>query len=408
MSGIGFRGKVQLRIGNNARELPVVSFDHIESIYDGARWVMRLEHPQWHFLAPLVEGESPDLPLFDYKFGIEGSGIQGGFSAQESPWFRGTIVRAESDNTVHGSRVKILGGDAAVRMKGRTRTQFWSTNFDQMVSAIAADYGLKTVVQKADETTKERPITYWQYGENDWTFIRRIAAKVRSILDYRGDYEMWIQNGDTLHVRPPGVSGAPATKKWGIGELGVGLKGVRLVQRKRALMMEGGFSVQGIAFDTLTKTPVTFVKNYNNFPENTRLGPKVNPPSLSEIPARTFRSTDEDLPSLQNTATTVLGNSFRHMYLAEASIFPDFKGYAVGDVVTLAISQDNGSRPDQVYSGNYLLEQRRTRIVREKIEMRLLLSRVGSATGSVPVSGRQMDVPAIEKPEGRLRRVTGL
>jgi hypothetical protein len=61
-----------------------------------------------------------------------------------------------------------------------------------------------------------------------------------------------------------------------------------------------------------------------------------------------------------------------------------------------------------VYSGNYLLEQRRTRITKEKIEMKLLMSRIGSFKGTVPVAGRQMDVPAVDRPEGRLRRVVGI
>lgn len=403
MSSLGFRGRFQMRLLGTANEIPIVSFDHVESIHDGVRWKIRLEHPTWRYFAPLVEGESTEVPVFEYKFGIEGASSGSSRQENNSVWYRGTFLKSEADNTPYGSQIKILGGDAALRMKSRTRTQFWSVPFDQMVSAIAAEYGLTTRAEKSDETTKQQPVTYWQYGENDWSFIRRIANKQRSLVTGRGDYSVWVQDGTLLHVRPPGMEGA-AIKSWGTGSLGVGLKSFRLVQRKRALQMGGGFAVQGMAFDPLTKLPLTFVKNYSNFPENTRLAPKVNPPALSEIPAMTFRSTDEDLVSLQNTCTTVLGKNFRHMYMAEVEIFPDFQGYSVGDVVTLALARADG-RPDQIYSGNYLLEQRHTRIVKQRMEMKLLMSRIGSFKGTVPVSGRQMDIPAIRRSGGRLRRV---
>jgi hypothetical protein len=403
MSSLGFRGVLRLRINGVDNELPVVSFEHVESIYDGVRWKIRLEHPQWNFFAPLVEGESPELPLFEYKFSFTGASSTGP-QGNESVWYQGVLLKAESDNTVHGAQIKLIGGDVSLRMKSRTRTQFWSVPFDQMVTAIAGEHGLAARVEVADETTKQQPVTYWQYGENDWDFIKRIANKQRSLVTLRGDYLTWVQDGLLLHCRPPGMEG-PAIKSWGTGALGVGLKGIRLLQRKRALQMGGGFSVQGLGYDPLTKLPITFVKNYTNFPENTRLAPKVNTPALSEIPAMTFRSTDENLVELSNTATTVIGQNFRHMYMAEVDIFPDFQGYFVGDVVTLNLAQTDG-RPDQVYTGNYLLEQRRTKIVKGKMEMQLLMSRIGSFKGTAPLVGRQMDTPAVVQPAGQTRGVT--
>lgn len=392
--------------GQTLNPLPIVRFDHIESIYDGARWRLELEHPNWNFWSPLVDGEQRQLFSFDYKFGVEGSDGKG-VGGEESQWNRGVILKSFQDASPSDAHVVVLGSDPSLQMKSRSRTQAWIGPFRTTVSKIALDYGLIPDVASADESDSPGVRTHWQYGENDWDFIRRISRKQIAQTSRRGDYEVWVSEGKTLHVRPPGDE-RPAVRRWSTGELGFGLKRMRFVQRKRALQMQGGVAVQGVAFDLLNKVPLTFVKNYRNFPENTRLGPRVALPDEADTPSVTFRSTADTQAKLEKNATTVLSRRFRHMYTAEIEIFPNFDGYEVGDVITLSLDQAaRGGRPnDSVFSGNYLLEQRRTRILGRDIRVSLMASRIGSQKGDRAVEGRQMDRPAVNRTGGRVRQVT--
>lgn len=383
----------------------------IETIYDGIRWKLDLEHSSWSFYADLVEGYSPKVPELELQHGVV-SPRAGGENQTFSEWYSVVILHAKEKLTPHGVAVEIVGSDKSLQMKGRTRTQAWKMTFDTLVRTIAAEYGLAANVEPADETNKGAPITYWQYGENDWEFIRRQAAKQKSAGftsgppgTGRADYDVWVELGRTLHARPPGTDG-PAKRSWGTGELGRGLKSIKFFQRKQALQLEGGFGVQGYGFDMLTKTPTFYLKNYANFPENMRLGPRYNPPLRSEIPARTFRSTAANQLDLQKTADAVMGSVYRNMYLAEIEIVPDFSNYNVGDVVTIAVDQ-NG-KPDPIFSGNYLVVGRKTTITGRDIRMKLLGSRVGSQSGTLPVPGRQMDAPAIDLQVGRKRLITAI
>jgi hypothetical protein len=79
----------------------------------------------------------------------------------------------------------------------------------------------------------------------------------------------------------------------------------------------------------------------------------------------------------------------------------------VGDVVTLALDQPGG-QPDEVFTGNYLLEQRVTRIAENDMTMKLLCSRVGEPVGEQPLQGNPMDQPSPALIEGRQRQATTL
>lgn len=410
MSSLGYQGFYALRFGKDTlNPAPIVRFDHIESIYGGSRWRLELEHIDWNFWSNLVDGESRQFGPFDYKFGIEGA-TEKGAESQDTGWFRGVVLKAYQDMSPFGVHSIVLGSDPGLQMKSRSRTQAWIGPFTTVVSKIALDHGLIPDVASADESDSPGVRTHWQYGENDWDFIQRIARKqITASAARRGDYEVWITEGKTLHVRPPGDE-RPAVKVWKTAALGGHLERMRFVQRKRALQMQGGIAVQGIGFDILEKTPLTFVKNYENFPENTRLGPRVSLPDSADTPSVTFRSTADTQIKLEKQATTVLSRRFRHMYLAEIEVFPDFRGYEVGDVIQLALDQSGapGGKNDSIFSGNYLLEQRMTRIVGRNIRMRLLASKIGSHKGDRPVQGRQMDIPAVPRLGGRTRTLTKL
>lgn len=383
--------------GGRAVALPTHSFDHYESIYDGIRWRVVLDHTSWHFYSALVDGDSPELPSFQYQIGIQGLSED-----QSSPWFTAYLLKGSALLSPRNARNQMIGSDTTLRMKSVTRTQPWIMPFDVMIRTIASEYGLGADVEKADESRASKPVTYWQYGENDWDFLRRIAAQQRSLATGRGDYEVWLAGNNVLHVKPPGRVG-PAVKRWGTGSLGRGLKRMRFVQRKRALQLLGGLAVQGYGFDMLTKTPTAVTKNYDNFPENTRLAPQVNLPTDARRPALTFRAIG-DQGSLEQDAVNVIAERFRQQYLAEIEVMEDIQDYEVGDVVTLAIDQEG--QPNPVFSGNWLVEQRHIFVRNRRVRVRLMASRVGSGTGRDRVPGRVMDIPAIERPAGRLRRIT--
>jgi hypothetical protein len=352
-----------------------------------------------------TSGQSTRFQTIDFKLSIKLTNKQE--SIRETEWFTGVILKAYQDMTPFGVTAVIIGSDFTLSMKSNNRTQHWPGTFDAIVSSIAASHGLIADVDPADETLEQQPVGYWQYGETDWRFVHRLMQKQISALTRRGDYEMWVSRGNILHVRPPGLVG-PGKKLWGTGDLGRGLKAMKFWQRKKALQLAGGFAVQGIGYDTLLKIPLVTVKNFPNFPEKTAHAPMLTPPLLSEIPARTFRSTSETLPELVNDSTAVLGEKFRRMYMADLSIFPDFSlQYGVGDVITLALDQPAG-KVDKVFSGNYLLEQRMIRLVKSDMTMKLRCSRVGEPVGEQPLVGQSMDQPAPELAAGRVRQAQTL
>lgn len=412
----GYNSVLDARFGSRQRafSLPVVAFDHIESIYDDVRWRMLLEHPQWDFWSEFADGAKQEFREFDYRFGMTVSSPSGG-NDQISDWYRGMVLKSNQVVTPHGSRVRIVGSGASLSMKSRTRVQGWVGSFDAIAQKIALDHGLAIEVEASDNETEDAAnggfVTHWQYGENDWEFIRRVSKDLTSSRrargsergSGRGDYEVWVTRGTTLNVRPPGNDNQ-SRQVWGTGDLGASLKGIRLVQRKRALQMGGGLSVQAIGFDTLTKQLITTTKNYSNFLENTRLAPRVTLPENNLVPALTFRSSTQDENRLERLATARLGERFRHMYLVEAEVFPVFTGYDVGDIITFRLTRPDGST-DNIFTGNYILEQRWTRIRKRRVTMHLLASRIGSVSGDEVLRGLDMTTPAVERAGGRFRRV---
>lgn len=398
------KGFVALRIDGYEFVPDFVRFEHVESIHDGSRWRLVMDHPDWNYYAGFADGRKEEFHEFDYRFGMlsASEGATGG-NENSVDWMPGVVLKTRQDYTIHGARTVIIGGDRALNLKSRTRTQPWRGDVYSIAAKIASDHNL--VLEMEPEKVPSGSPLYWQYGENDWAFLRRQAQWLVSRRTGRGDYEVWV-NGDTLHVRPPGGSGV-SVKKWSIAGMGSALRSVRFIQRKKPLQMSGGLGVQIYGYDMESKEILSATKNYGNFPEKTRLAPKITFPKNSDIPGITLSVPCKYEDDIDAAATAFLGNRFRRMYILEAEIYPAFTGYNVGDVITVDLDQTGTSNPSSAFSGNYLLEQRKVSITLGGARMRILASRIGSQMGDWSMRGISMDSsPPTFPKNGRVRSVS--
>jgi hypothetical protein len=387
--------------------LPIVQFEQVESIYDGARWMFVLESANWTFWESLFEGESSELRSFQYQFGLNVVTSDGSGEKISSDWYPAEVVKAEARLFRHGANVKVIGSDLSVRLKRRVRTTSWRGPFHAIVAKIAQDHGMQFDVDPADESLKNGVINRWQYGENDWDYLQRESRKQVSRLSGRSDYCVWPIRGNRLVVRPPGVPNRPK-KIFTFGDALSSADSIRFVQRKKALQLNGGFSAQAIGFDMLSKTPMTFTRNYRNFPQKPFHAPRLSYPENYEDPALTFSTPAKDMSTLQRDASLVIGSKSRQMYLLEIGIFPDFEDYDVGDIFTLVLDNEdqNGESLVNSVNGNYLLEQRRVRIQNGSMSVKLLASRIGSQIGDATLSGVNLSHRAAIRRPGRDRSVS--
>lgn len=392
---------VQLRLDNGRVLTPQAGrFDIVETIQEGIRWKLELPNNNPVAFSGIVDGENRIYQTFDIRFGSaalsEGNTGKG--------WYRGVVLKAMQDTKYSGSVVKIIGGDAGLYMKSRARTKVWRGPFSAIVTQIAREYDLVADVESP--VNESDPPCYWQYGINDWEFLRGWAGAFVSGTRGLSDYEMWIEHGRILKFKPPGENITP-TRSWAFGGDGAAIERLVFVQRKQALQMMGGISVRGTAYDPDSKALLTVDKNYGNYRENSALGPRVTLPANADSPGMTFSTGVMTQRELEQRAAARLGEHHRRMYMAIVDIAPRSEGYEVGDVVNLQVKRSDTRVNDNTFSGNYIVEQRRTSITTTRRSMRLLLARVGSNVGERPVQGFRMSgepIPA-KNSIGRLRRV---
>ncbi len=395
---------IQLRLDNGVVLTPPAGrFDIVETLQEGIRWKIEVPNNNPVAFSGIVDGEDRMYQTFDFRFGSaalsEGN--------EEKGWYRGVVLKALQDTRYSGSKVKIIGGDAGLYMKSRARTKVWRGTFPSIVEQIAREYDL---VADVDPPVNEvNPPCYWQYGINDWEFLRGWTSVFVSGTRGLSDYEMWIEHGKTLKFKPPGANITP-TRSWAFGGDGAAIKRLVFVQRKQALQMLGGISVRGTAYDPDAKSLLTVDKNYGNYRENSALGSRVTLPANADSPSMTFSTGVTTQQELEQRAAARLGEHHRRMYMAIVDITPSSKGYEVGDVVNLQVKRSDTRVNDNTFSGNYIVEQRRTAITTTHRSMRLLLARVGSNVGERPVQGFRMSgapIPA-KNSVGRLRRVVAI
>ncbi len=402
-------GRVSLRLGREEiAAAPMVMFDHVESIHGGSRWKLVLKSLSFSDLAVLTDSQESRVKDFAYKLAFDGSIDIYDIKGQETEWYRGVVVKSFQDMVATGTTVTLLGTDPKILMQGRSRTKPWRATFPVLARQIARQYGVLNL--DIDPPTEKEPPVYWQYGENDWDFLDRTRKQlVSSRRTGRADYEMWFSEGTILNIKPPGAEGR-ARKIWKLSQEGLDwrIKKLRSIQRKRALQAFGGVALQGIGFDPLTKEAIVFDQTPETSTEKPRMALRQTLEPTSSIPASTIRSVASDLDALKEDVKSAYGERFRRMYLLEADVIPEFRGYAVGDVVTFQVDDSLGDSEPNI-SGNYLIEARRTRIVGAHVRMKLLLSRHGSSSGDTRVTGRSYDQPATERQsDGRFRRISGI
>ena len=400
-------GHVDIELGGKTFErIPTIKFDHVESIQGGSRWKMVFRAISLRTFADLADSKEQVRGAFRYRFKFDGEIGTHDISGQGVEWYRGVIVKSKQRLTATGVIVTLIGTDPSILMQGRTRTQPWDVAFPTLARLIARDYGISKL--SIDAPIEQEPPVYWQYGENDWEFLKRTMKNlVSSRGTGRGDYEMWFSEGGILNIKPPGKEGR-AVKRWLLSQAGVDwrVKSLTVIQRKRALQAQGGLSILGIGFDPLTKKAITFEHTPQTSTEKPRMGKRNTLDATANIPAMTMRSVADTLEDLENDVKSEYGNRFRRMYLAEAEVIPEFRGYSVGDIVTIAIVDPQGES-EPVIPGNYMVEARRTKIIGTNIRMKLLLARHGAQSGNTTVKGRNYDTPATErKRDGRDRNIT--
>lgn len=392
--------------GDTFERVPALKFDHVETIRGGSRWKMMFRSVSLSTFAQLADSNESLREPFRYRFKLEGTIATQDIEAQGVDWYRGVIVKSKQVLTATGVHVVLTGTDPNILMQGRSRTQPWRIAFPTMAERIASDYGITNL--SIETPIETEPPVYWQYGENDWSFLERTRKNLVSARGSgRGDYEMWFSEGGVLNIRPPGKEGR-AEKRWKLSQAGLDyrVKRITVIQRKRALQAKGGLAIIGIGFDPLTKQALTFEHKPSTSTEKPRMGKRQTLDATAEIPAMTMRSVADDAEALKNDVKSEFGNRFRRMYVAEAEVMPEFRGYSVGDMITIEMEDPKGHQ-HPVVPGNYLIEGRRTIIVGSHIRMKLLLARHGAASGTQTVKGRNYDTPATNrKQEGRIRQIT--
>lgn len=400
-------GQVDIEIfGKTFENIPLIKFDHVESVQSGSRWKLVFRSISMRTFSVLADSKEQGRLPFRYRFKIDGTIATHGISDEGAEWYRGVIVKSKQRLTATGVIITLLGTDPSILMQGRTRTQPWRVPFPTMVRSIASDYGVFNL--SIDAPVEQEPPVYWQYGENDWDFLGRTTRNLVSATGTgRGDYEMWFSEGGILNIKPPGKEGR-AVKRWFLSQTGMDwrVKDITVIQRKRALQAQGGLAIMGIGFDPLTKKAITFEHTPETSTEKPRMGKRNTLDATAVIPAMTMRSVADNPADLEDDVKSEYGNRFRRMYLAEAEVMPEFRGYGVGDIITIDMVDPQGES-EPVIPGNYLIEARRTKIIGSNIRMKLLLARHGAQSGDTTVKGRNYDTPATErKREGRDRNIT--
>lgn len=380
---------------------PCTRFEIIESINDGIRWCLDIKALNWDILSDMIDGKEEYYQHFDFKFGTDilSSGNQ------NTGWYHGVVLKINQVTKYMGADIRIIGGDKSLWMKSRSRTQAWRSSFTDVVNQIGADYGLTVDIESP--RNQDSPSVYWQHGENDWEFLKGYSKLFVSSGRGLSDYSVWLQHGTTLKFQPPGRNNIPS-KVWSYSGEGDVIKRLKFVQRKQALQMFGGMNIRGVSYDMNTKELLVSDRNYEEYPENSALGSRVTLPGNGEYPAMTFTTNATNQAELDAKTAARIGDRHRKMYSAIIDIFPDTEGYEVGDIVTLKISQNGEGANDNTFSGNYIVEKRKSLYTMKDRSMQLLLSRVGSNIGEQSVPGVSMDrAPIISsKGEGREREVS--
>jgi len=141
--------------------------------------------------------------------------------------------------------IKVWGSTLASEMREVARWRsFIGADVAEILGEIAHKYGLKT---KTDVTTRG---TWYQLGEDDWTFLRRICQEIVSPSGHRAVW-LYVDN-KTLSLEPLQFS-KPAVRSFGIGTSDDRLDSVEFRAYGREIDFLGGASAVLKGFDIQNK-----------------------------------------------------------------------------------------------------------------------------------------------------------